>query len=274
MTRYCLPKRRREDQASAAGTIAVIGASGRIGRKLIAQLRRQSHRVVPISRSLGIDCTTYDSLARALEGVDTVIDVSDSGSTDGAAAMRYFRTAGCNLLQAARAGGVRHHIALSVVGVDRLTGPDYFRAKRLQEDLVRGSTLPFTILRATQFFELVRDLVRAGSARAIPIAPALVQPVAGDDIADFLADQASAMPTYDIVELAGPEQLRLDQIAIEIATAHEDDRRVVRDLNARYCGARLEERSLLPGPCAHIGNRRFDDWLRDSLQPCFSFQAA
>ncbi|WP_442679274.1 SDR family oxidoreductase [Sphingomonas sp. ASY06-1R] len=247
--------------------IAVIGARGRIGRKLVRRLRALDCAVVEASPTLGVDAVTGRGLAAALHGATVVVDVSNPHSREGAAASQFFSASCHNLLTAGRAAGVRHHVALSIVGVDRIPGVDYFDAKRTQEALIMGSPIPFTIVRSTQFFELVRDVVQDGDVREVRIAPALVQPIAGDDIADFMADTVMAGPGGGIVEIAGPEALRLDDVATEIATAYEDGRRIVSDVEARYFGARLAERSLLPGAGAWIGPRRFDDWLRNSLQP-------
>ncbi|WP_216352883.1 SDR family oxidoreductase [Sphingomonas sp. LM7] len=195
------------------------------------------------------------------------MDVSNAPSLDGPAALRFFETSGHNLLSAARAAGVRHHIALSIVGVDGLLASAYFRAKKIQETLIEASGTPFTILRSTQFFEFISAAVQDGTAHEIPISPALVQPIAGDDVADMLADAVFSDPFNAALEIAGPEQFRLDEIAGKIATAYEDGRRVVADIDARYFGAVLGKRSLLPGPDARISALRFDDWVRDSLQP-------
>jgi len=247
--------------------IVVIGGSGRIGEKLVRNLRQQDLRVFEASPTFGVDTVTGVGLQRALEGAQIVVDVSNSPSLDGQAALRFFATSGRNLLAAGREAGVRHHIILSIVGVDRLVASPYFHAKKIQEDLVGGSGIPFTILRTTQFFEFISDVVQEGTAQTIPISPALVQPIAGDDIADALADIALSDPFDATLEIAGPERFRLDEIATEIATAHEDGRQIVPDIHARYFGAELGERSLLPGPDARIATLRFDDWLRDSLQP-------
>ncbi|NIJ21642.1 uncharacterized protein YbjT (DUF2867 family) [Sphingomonas naasensis] len=247
--------------------IVVIGGSGRIGEKLVRNLRQEDCRVFEASRSWGVDTVTGVGLAEALVDAETVVDVSNSPSLEGADALHFFETSTRNLLAAGRAAGVRHHIALSIVGVDGLLAGDYFRAKKIQEDLVRASGIPFTILRSTQFFEFISDVVQEGTARDIPISPALAQPIAGEDVADTLADAALSDPFNAMLEVAGPEQFRLDAIATEIATAHEDGRRVVADVHARYFGAELGERSLLPGPDARIAPQRFDDWLRDSLRP-------
>lgn len=249
--------------------IVVLGASGRIGKKLVTTLRRTDCDVIAASPSFGIDSVTGAGLAGALAGADMVVDVTNAPSYESAAAMRFFETSGRNLTAAARAAGVRHLVALSVVGVDRLTS-GYFVAKQLQEDLIRLSGLPYTIVRSTQFFEFIRDVVQQGTAQEITISPALVQPVAAQDVADALAMALSRGPVNDIEEIAGAERLRLDEVAAEIATLHEDARRVIADVHARYFGAVLDERSLLPGPGARIAPHRFDDWLRDSLQPAWA----
>jgi uncharacterized protein YbjT (DUF2867 family) len=250
--------------------IVVIGGSGRIGEKLIRNLRQEDCRVFEASRSWGVDTVTGGGLAEALADADTVVDVSNSPSLDGPAALRFFETSTRNLLSAGRAAGVRHHIALSIVGLDRLLAGDYFRAKKIQEDLIEASGIPFTIVRSTQFFEFISDVVQEGNVGEIAISPALAQPIAGEDVADALADAVFSDPFDAMIEIAGPEQFRLDAIASEIAAAHEDGRRVVADVHARYFGAELEERSLLPGPDARIAAQRFDDWLRDSLRPAWA----
>lgn len=247
--------------------IVVIGGSGRIGEKLVRNLRQEDLRVFEASPTFGVDTVTGIGLAAALDGAEIVVDVSNSPSLDGPTALRFFEASGRNLLAAGRAAGVRHHIALSIVGLDGLIASDYFRAKKIQEDLVASSGIPFTILRSTQFFEFISDVVQEGTASEIPISPALVQPIAGEDVADALADAVFSEPSDAILEVAGPECFRLDEVATEIATAHEDGRRVVPDVHARYFGAELGERSLLAGPDALIASLKFEDWLRDSLQP-------
>jgi uncharacterized protein YbjT (DUF2867 family) len=250
--------------------IVVIGGSGRIGEKLVRNLRQEDCRVFEASPSFGVDTVTGIGLERALEGADTVVDVTNSPSLGGSAALRFFESSGRNLLSAGKTAGVRHHIALSIVGVDRLLAGEYFRAKKMQEELIEASGIPFTILRSTQFFEFISGVVQEGTASEIAISPALAQPIAGDDVADFLADAAFAEPFNATLEIAGPEQFRLHEMATVIATAHEDGRRIVADAHARYFGAELQERSLLPGPDARIAAFRFADWLRDTLRPNWS----
>ncbi len=247
--------------------ITVIGASGRIGEILTRTLQRNGCEVVQASPTYGVDTLTGFGLAEALRDAAIVIDVSNSYSYAAADAIRFFDTSCRNLMAIGHAAGVRHHIALSIVGVDHLTSIGYFQAKRIQEDLIRGSAIPFTIVRSTQFFEFIRDVVQEGTAREIPISPALVQPIAGEDIAGALADAAFGDPLNAMVEIAGPEQFRLCDVATEIATAFEDGRSIVPDIHAPYFGAELAERTLLPGPDARVAGVRFDDWFRDSLQP-------
>lgn len=247
--------------------IVVFGGTGRIGARLVANLRQEDCRVYRASRCDGIDLVTGAGLTRVLEGAEVVIDVSGPSTLTGMGPLRFFEASSRNLVATGRSAGVKHHIALSIVGVDRLSDIDYFRAKMLQEAMIAGSGLGFTIVRSTQFFEFVRDVVQDGTARDIPIAPARVQPIAAQDVANALADMTFTEPRGGPIEIAGPEQMRLDDVASEIATAFEDNRRVVADPHARYFGALLEERSLLPGPHAFLGTLRFDDWLRHSLQP-------
>ncbi len=247
--------------------VAVIGSRGRIGERLVRNLRQEDLRVVEASRRNGVDSFTGEGLDAALEGASVVIDVTNVSPDDGEAAMHFFDQSSRNLVTAGRRAGVRHHVVLSIVGTDGLLASGYFRGKKLQEQIAADSGIPFTILRSTQFFEFVRDVVQAGTARDIRIAPALVQPIAGEDLADMLADTAFAEPCDGILEVAGPERLRLDNVAVEIATAFEDGRRVVADMEAPYFGALLDEQSLLPGRGAHVATLTFDDWLRDSFRP-------
>jgi uncharacterized protein YbjT (DUF2867 family) len=247
--------------------IVVIGGSGRIGELLVCNLRQEDLPVFEASPGSGVNVVTGVGLGEALEGAEIVVDVSNSRGADGAAAMKFFDVAGRNLTAAARAAGVRHHVVLSIVGLEGLVASAYFRAKKVQEDWVRSSGIPFTILRSTQFFEFIAGVVQEGTEREISVSPALVQPIAGEDVAVALADAVFSTPFRGIVEIAGPDRFRLDELAAEIATAYEDGRRIVRDVHARYFGAELAERSLLPSPEARIAPRRFDDWLRDELRP-------
>jgi uncharacterized protein YbjT (DUF2867 family) len=247
--------------------IVVIGGSGRIGEKLVSNLRVQGFRVVAASPRFGVDAVTGRGLGRALDGAQVVVDVSNSPSLEGEAALRFFGAAGRRLAADGRAAGVRHHIVLSVVGTDRLLAGGYFQAKRLQEDLARASGIPFSILRATQFFEFIAGVVQDGSVGEVAMAPAQVQPISALNVADALADLATGDPLNGVAEVAGPERFRLPDLASEVLTAYEDRRPVVADPAATYFGAVLEEGSLLPRADARIATLRFEDWLRGSLQP-------
>jgi uncharacterized protein YbjT (DUF2867 family) len=246
--------------------IVVVGASGRIGEKLVYNLRKEDCTIFEASRSFGVDTVTGVGLARAMRGADVVIDVSDSPSPDYEAALRFFQASGLNLLAAGRAAGVGHHVALSIVGLDRLLEGDYFRAKKIQEDLIKASALPHTILRSTQFFELIGDIAQRGYGSDVAVPPVLVQPISSDDIADALTDIALGRPCNGTVDIAGPERFRLDDLATAVLAAYEDSRRVVSDVHARYFGVELDEGSLLPDDGARIAALRFDDWLRQTLQ--------
>lgn len=246
--------------------IVVFGASGRIGEKLVYNLRQNDYMVLEASPTYGINTITRVGLDKALDGADVVVDVTQSPSLDGADARAFFETSGRNLLAAGAAAGISHHIALSIVGTDRLQDSGYFQAKKIQEDLVKASGLPYSILRSTQFFEFISGVVQDGTARDVVISPARVQPIAGEDVADALADLAIAPALHATIEVAGPERYRLDELAGQVLTAYEDTRRVTPDVHARYFGAELDDVSLLPGETARIGATRFHDWLRQTLQ--------
>jgi uncharacterized protein YbjT (DUF2867 family) len=246
--------------------IVVVGGSGRIGAKLVYNLRQDDYKVLEASPTFGVNTVTGVGLAKALDGATIVVDVTQSPSLDGDDATAFFETSGRNLLAAGLAAGVQHHIALSIVGTDRLQSSGYFQAKKIQEDLVKASGLPFTILRSTQFFEFITGVVQDGTDRDVVISSAPVQPIAGEDVAETLADIALGPPLNDTTEVAGPERYRLDDLATQVLTAYEDPRRVIVDRHAPYFGAELNEQSLLPGDRARIAPARFSDWLRRSLQ--------
>ncbi|MBV9881856.1 MAG: NAD(P)H-binding protein [Sphingomonadaceae bacterium] len=246
--------------------VVVIGGTGRIGRRLVRKLDQLGATAIAAAPSRGVDALTGAGVAEALAGAEILVDVSNAPSLDGATALQYFEAAGRNLLDAGREAGIRNHIVLSIVGVDRLLDQHYFQAKKRQEELVRASGVPFTILRSTQFFEFIAAVVQDGTEGEIPISPALAQPIAAADVAETLAELALGEAAGQTLELAGPERFRLDDVATEIATAFEDGRRIVADVHARYFGAELQETSLLPGPNARIGSLRFEDWLRDCLK--------
>jgi uncharacterized protein YbjT (DUF2867 family) len=245
--------------------IVVIGGSGRIGRRLVRNLRREHCHVRAASPTSGVDAFTGAGLARALVDADAVVDCSNSPSVEAAA--DFFETAGRNLIEAEQRARVRRHVVLSIVGLERLVHGSYFKAKKIQEDIVRNSGLAFTVVRSTQFFEFISGVVQEGGPGEIPIAPARVQPIAARDVVRFLADAALADAPNATIEVAGPEQLQLDELATEIATLYEDWRSIVPDAHAPYFGTELGLGSLLPGPNALLGRTRFDDWLRSTLQP-------
>jgi uncharacterized protein YbjT (DUF2867 family) len=246
--------------------IVVVGGSGRIGGKLVYNLRQDDYKVLEASPTFGVDTATGAGLEQALDGATVVVDVTQSPSLDGPDAKAFFETSGRNLIAASRAAGVRHHVVLSIVGTERLQASGYFQAKKIQEDLLKASGLAFTILRSTQFFEFIAGVVQDGADRDVVISPALVQPIAGEDVAEALADIVLGPPLYGTAEVAGPQRLGLDDLATQVLTAYEDPRRVVADIHARYFGAELDDRSLLPSDGARIAPTRFHDWLRQSLQ--------
>ncbi len=234
--------------------IVVVGGSGRIGGKLVYNLRQDDYRVLEASPTFGVNTITRAGLDQALEGATVVVDVTQSPSLDGPDAKAFFETSGRNLTAACLAAGVRHHVALSIVGADRLQDSGYFQAKKIQEDLVKASGLPFTILRSTQFFEFITGVVQDGSDRDVVISPAQVQPISGEDLAETLADIALGAPLNGTTEVAGPERYRLDELATQVLTAYEDPRRVIADVRARYFGALLDDRSLLPGEQSRVAS--------------------
>jgi uncharacterized protein YbjT (DUF2867 family) len=246
--------------------IVVFGASGRIGEKLVYNLRQDDYMVLEASPTFGVNTITRVGLDRALDGASVVVDVTQSPSLDGSDALSFFETSGQNLLAASAAAGVKHNIVLSIVGTDRLQESGYFRAKKLQEDLLKASGRPYSILRSTQFFEFISGVVQHGTQREVVISPALVQPIAAEDVAETLADIALSAPLNGTVEVAGPELHRLNALASEVLTAYEDPRQVIADIHARYFGAELQDQSLLPSGEAIIADTRFHDWLRQSLQ--------
>jgi len=246
--------------------IVVIGGSGLIGTKLVNNLRRHGHEVVAASPSSGVNILTGEGLAEALTGAQVVVDVANSPSFEDAAVLKFFETAGRNLLAAEAAAGVGHHVALSVVGTDRLLASGYFRAKMAQENLIKASKIPYTILRSTQFFEFVSGIAQSATdGQTVRLSPALVQPVVSDDVAAALADVAVGKPVNGTVELAGPEPIRLDELVRRFLSANRDARKVTTDVHARYFGTELNDHSLTPGDNPRIGPTRFEDWLSRSI---------
>jgi len=245
--------------------IVVIGGSGLIGSKLVTKLREHGHETVAASPNSGVNTLTGEGLAGALKGASVVIDVSNSPSWEDSAVMKFFETSTRNLLSYEAAAGIGHHVALSVVGTDQLTESGYFRAKVAQEKLIKESSIPYTIVRATQFFEFVKgiaDISMDGDKVHLP--PVLFQPMAADDVASGVGRIAVDAPVNGIVEIGGPEQFRLDELVrLHLATL-KDPREVIADPHARYSGAEVSERTLVPGNNARLGETRFETWLTQS----------
>jgi uncharacterized protein YbjT (DUF2867 family) len=246
--------------------IVVIGGSGLIGTKLVNNLRQHDHEVVAASLSSGVNILTGEGLAEALTGAQVVVDVANSPSFEDKAALEFFETAGRNLLAAEAAAGVGHHVALSVVGADRLLASGYFRAKMAQENLIKASKIPYTIVRATQFFEFVGAIAQSATdGQTVRLPPALMQPIVSDDVAAALADVAVGKPVNGTVELAGPEPIHMDELVRRFLSANRDARKVTTDVHARYFGIEVNDQSLTPGDNPRIGKTRFEDWLRRSI---------
>jgi uncharacterized protein YbjT (DUF2867 family) len=246
--------------------IVVIGGSGLIGTKLVNKLRQLGHEVVAASPSSGVNSITGEGLPEALAGAQAVVDVTNSPSWEDKAVLEFFETSTRNLLAAEVAAGVKHHVALSVVGTERLLQSGFFRAKMAQEDLIKASKFPYTIVRSTQFFEFVNGIAQSATdGQTVRLSPALVQPIVSDDVADALAEVTLGAPVNGTVELAGPERLRLDELVRLFLSAKQDTRQVVADVNARYFGVELNDQSLTPGDNPRIAPTRFEDWLSRSI---------
>lgn len=242
--------------------IVVIGGNGLIGSNVVNRLRHIGHETVAASPRSGVNAVTGEGLAAALAGAQVVIDVANSPSFEDQAVMDFFQASSRNLLAAEAEAGVQHHLSLSVVGADRLTDSGYMRAKAAQEALIEVSSVPYTILRATQFFEFVESIVHSGSdGSAIRLSPALIQPVAADDVCAVLADLAVGTPLNGMIELGGPDRFPLDELARKFLTARGEMYEVIADVHARYFGAELNDRSLVTGDNPRIGPTRFQNWL-------------
>ena len=245
--------------------IIVIGGTGLIGSRVVTKLRQQGQEAVAASPDSGVNTITGEGLDQALVGAAVVVDVSNSPSLEGEAALKFFETATPNILKAEAAAGVRHHVALSVVGTNRLAESGYMRAKIAQERLIVQSSIPYSIVHATQFFQFVKSIgdTTPGDV-TVRLPSVLFQPIEADDVANEVARVAVGAPVNGIVEVAGPEQFRLDELVRRVLTAIGDPREVITDPNARYFGARLDERTLMPGNGATIGRIRFQDWFGNS----------
>ncbi|HYC71905.1 MAG TPA: SDR family oxidoreductase [Opitutaceae bacterium] len=243
--------------------IVVIGGSGLIGSKLVSTLSRLGHEVLAASPSSGVNTVTGEGLAAALAGADVVVDVANAPSFEDGPVLEFFQASGRNLLAAEVAAGVRHHVALSVVGTERLLASGYFRAKLVQENLIKASSIPYTIVRATQFFEFVKVIAHgATQGQQVRLPAALMQPIVSDDVAALLAGVVLGAPANGTVEIAGPEPIRQDEMIRQFLRATGDARSVVVDSEALYFGVRLDDRSLTPGANARLGRTRFEDWLK------------
>lgn len=246
--------------------IVVIGGTGRIGSGLVASLRRLGHEAIPAAPETGVNTLTGEGLAEVLAGAQVVADLANSPSFEDEAVLAFFQTAGRNLLAAEAAAGVRHHVALSIVGADRLPASGYLRAKMAQEALIKASPVPYTIVRSTQFFPFIDGIIQAGSvAGQVRLSSALLQPIDPAEVVAALTDVVTGPPANGIVEIAGPEAIPMSRFAEEYLSAKADSRPVIADPNAPYFGAVLEERSLTPGPGARLGVVTLGDWLRASI---------
>jgi uncharacterized protein YbjT (DUF2867 family) len=242
--------------------IVVIGGTGLIGSKLVTKLREHGHEAVAASPDSGVNTLTGDGLADVLRDASVVVDVSNSPSFEEAAVMEFFTTSTRNLLRYERSAGVTHHVALSVVGTDRIPESPYLRAKNAQEKLIEESGMPYSIVHATQFFEFVKRIAdEATVGTTVRLPPVLFQPMAAEDVAEAVGRIAVGAPLNGTVEVAGPQQFRFDELVRKGLRARNDPREVVADPHARYFGAELDERSLVPGDDARLGETRFEEWL-------------
>ena len=251
--------------------IVVIGGTGLIGSKVVTILGQRGHEALAASPKSGVNTLTGEGLAGALAGAQVVVDVANSPSFEDKPSMDFFETSGRNLLAAEKAAGVKHHVALSVVGTDRLTGSGagslsgYFRAKLAQENLIKASAIPFTIVHATQFFEFVKGIAQSGAAgSAIRLSSVLMQPIAAEEVSAAVADAALGQPVNGTIEVAGPDQIRQDELVRQYLGETNDARKVTTDEKAGYFGIKVDDESLVPGPSARLGKMHFKDWLKSA----------
>jgi len=245
--------------------IVVIGGTGLIGSRLVPKLRAHGHDVIAASPNTGVNTLTGEGLEQALKGASVVVDVSNAPSWEDSAVMKFFETSTRNLLAQEAAADVQHHVALSVVGSDRMLESGYFRAKIAQEKLIEGGSTPYTIVRATQFFEFVKgisDFSTVGNTIHLP--PALIQPMSAEDVAELLCHFAMGPAVNGMVEIGGPEKFRLDELVGQAVAMWKDPREVVTDPNSTYYGVKVSEKALVPDDDARLGKTRFESWLRQS----------
>ena len=240
----------------------VIGGTGLIGSRLVTKLNALGHEAVAAAPNTGVNTLTGEGLARVLQGAQVVVDVSNSPSFEDGAVMNFFQTSTRNLLSYEAAAGVHHHVALSIVGSERLPDSGYMRAKVAQENLIKDGSIPYSIIHSTQFFEFVKRIAdEATIGNSVQLPPVLFQPIAADDVVSALCKVATSGPLNGTIEIAGPEAFRFDELIRQRLTALNDPREVVADPHARYFGAELSERSIVPGDTAELGETRFKDWL-------------
>ncbi len=248
--------------------IVVIGGTGLVGSKLVTKLREQGHDALAAAPNSGVNTVTGEGVADAVRGASVVVDVSNSPSLEGPAALTFFETSTRNLLAAEAEAGVGHHVALSVVGTERLSESGYLLAKGAQEKLIKGSSVPYSIVHATQFFEFIKSIAAAATdGNTVRLPPVLFQPMSADDVAGAVATVAVGKPLNGTVEVAGPEQFRFDEFIRQALREQDDPREVVADPDARYFGARLNERALVPRGGARLGETKFEDWLGQVVSP-------
>ncbi|HEY7390396.1 MAG TPA: SDR family oxidoreductase [Bryobacteraceae bacterium] len=247
--------------------IVVIGGTGLIGSKLVTKLREHGQEVVAAAPSTGVNSLTGEGLADALKGASVAVDVTNSPSWEDAAVLQFFETSTRNLLDYEAAAGVRHHVALSVVGTERMLESGFFRAKLVQENLIKASSIPYSIVRATQFFEFVKAIPDFSTEDdQVRLPPVLFQPIAADDVASAICGIAMSSPLNGTMEIEGPEQFRLDELVRRYLAARKDPREVISDPHARYYGIQVSETTLVPNEGARLGETRFEDWLHSTQQ--------
>ena len=245
--------------------IVVIGGTGLIGSKLVPKLREQGHEAVAASPKSGVNTLTGEGLAEVLKGASVVVDVTNSPSWEDAVVMNFFETSTRNQLAYESAAGVKHHVALSVVGTERMLASGFFRAKMAQENLIKASSIPYSIIRATQFFEFVKGIADfSAEGNTVRLPSAIIQPMAADDVASAVGRIATGAPVNGTVEVGGPEKFRLDEVVRQYLAANKDPREVVTDPKARYYGIEVSEKTLVPGDGARLSETRFETWLTQS----------